>query len=253
MPRPRVSMTNVAWVVTAPVYTRRDVRLRRVPMRTERLQTLTATLDRRQHDLTLLAENTYKPHNVAALIRTCDAVGMLEMHTVAERPLARHRLITAGASKWVRQRQHTELGSACSALRQAGFKLLAAHQSSRARDYRDIDYTQAVAIVVGSELWGVTATAAGLADEHLTIPMHGMVSSLNVSVAAALVLYEALRQREAAGFYARRRLDPARYKQTLFEWAYPRIARRCRAAGRPYPELDAAGVVLDNPLRTPAR
>lgn len=217
-------------------------------MRAERLQRLIATLDRRQPDLTLLAENTHKPHNVAAMIRTCDAVGTCAMHIVADQPLARHRLTTAGSRKWVRLQRHRRLDAACVALQEAGFSLLAAHQSPRARDFREIDYTRRVAIVVGSELWGVTATAARLADEHIAIPMQGMVSSLNVSVAAALVLYEALRQREAAGLYDRSRLDPHLYRAMLFEWAYPRIARRCRARGRPYPQLDATGAVVDNPL-----
>lgn len=217
-------------------------------MRAERLARLQATLDRRQPDLTLLAENTHKPYNVAALIRTCDAVGVYEMHAVADRPLARHRLTTAGSRKWVRLRRHATLGESCETLRAAGFRLLAAHQSSRATDYRDIDYTQPSAIVVGSELWGVSATAARLADEHVVVPMMGMVASLNVSVAAALVLYEALRQREQAGMYERSRLDPEHYRATLFEWAYPRIARRCRKLGRPYPALDDSGAVADNPF-----
>lgn len=217
-------------------------------MRAERFRKLSETLDRRQPDLTLLAENTHKPYNIAALIRTCDAVGMLQMHAVAETPLARHRLTTAGSRKWVRLRRHSKLADACATLREQGFRLLAAHQSQRSVDYRDIDYSAPTAIIVGSELWGVSATAASAADAHLSIPMKGMVQSLNVSVATALVLYEALRQRERAGMYESCRIDPERYRDLLFEWAYPRIARRCRALGRRYPKLDAGGAVVDNPL-----
>lgn len=229
----------------AAVYRSRVARLR-----PERLARLAATLDRRQPDLTLLAENTHKPHNAAALIRTCDAVGIFEMHAVAQQPLARHRLTTAGSRKWVRLKRHQRLADACAALRDAGFRLLAAHQSSRAVDYREVDYTRPSAIVVGSELWGVSATAATLADEHLVVPMKGMVASLNVSVAAALVLYEALRQRERAGLYDRCRLPADLYNAMLFEWAYPRIARRCRERGLPYPALDPSGAVTDNPFTT---
>jgi tRNA (guanosine-2'-O-)-methyltransferase len=90
--------------------------------------------------------------------------------------------------------------------------------------------------------------AAALADEHVVIPMRGMVDSLNVSVANALILYEAARQREAAGLYDYSRLDPDEYAYTLFEWCYPDIARRCREQRVPYPKLDSDGYFNDNPL-----
>jgi tRNA (guanosine-2'-O-)-methyltransferase len=67
---------------------------------------------------------------------------------------------------------------------------------------------------------------------------------LNVSVAAALLLYEAARQREAAGCYTRPRLDPQRYARILFEWGYPRLAARYRDQGLPYPSLDAEGLIV---------
>lgn len=217
-------------------------------MTAARIARLRQTLDRRQPDLTLLAEDTHKTHNIAALIRTCDAVGIPDMHAVSPETIRRHHMISAGSRKWVRLHRHSSLRAACEGLREQGFRLLAAHQSRRAADFREIDYVAPSAIVVGSELWGVSATAAALADEHIAIPMQGLVASLNVSVAAALVLYEAMRQRENAGLYDRCRLDPARYRQLLFEWAYPRVARRCRQLGRPYPRLGRDGTIMDNPF-----
>jgi tRNA (guanosine-2'-O-)-methyltransferase len=148
----------------------------------------------------------------------------------------------------VRNRLHEDLPGAVGRLRDEGFRILAAHLSSSARDYRDIDYTAPVAILLGSELAGVSQSAAELADEHIYIPMRGMVDSLNVSVANALILYEAARQREAAGLYASSRLPEDEFRQRLFEWCYPDIARRCREYGVAYPELDDDGYFCDNPL-----
>ncbi|MDH3647721.1 MAG: tRNA (guanosine(18)-2'-O)-methyltransferase TrmH [Gammaproteobacteria bacterium] len=219
-------------------------------MTPERFQKLNAVLRRRQPDLTLIAENTQKTQNIAALRRTCDAVGVFEMHAISEATIRRHHMVSAGSGKWVPLTRHNSIRAACSALHDQGFHILAAHQSRRAVDFRDIDYTQASAILLGGELWGVSATAASLADAHITVPMHGMVASLNVSVAAALVLYEAMRQREEAGFYATARLDSETAAKTLFEWAYPRIARRCRQLALPYPALDSEGRLIDNPFDT---
>jgi tRNA (guanosine-2'-O-)-methyltransferase len=137
---------------------------------------------------------------------------------------------------------------ACETLQARGFSVFAAHQSRRAVDFREVDYTKPAAVLLGGEVWGVSATAAALADAHITVPMLGMVSSLNVSVAAAVVMYEALRQRQAAGLYDRSRLDSQTYTRLLFEWAYPRIARRCRETGLDYPRLDADGDLVDNPF-----
>lgn len=217
-------------------------------MTPERYAKLAAVLDRRQPDLTVVAENTRSTRNIAALLRTCDAVGIPEMHAVSVRSVRSHHLVAAGSEKWVSLRRHDRLESVCDQLGQRGFRILAAHQSRRAIDYRDADYTGPTAILLGGELWGVSATAAALADDHLVVPMKGLVASLNVSVAAALVLYEAMRQREAAGCYDSVRLDADTYARTLFEWAYPRVARRCRELGRPYPQLDENGALRHNPF-----
>ena len=81
---------------------------------------------------------------------------------------------------------------------------MAAHLSDEATDYRELDYTVPTALVVGTELFGVSEAGPGLSDQQVMIPMKGMTQSLNVSVACAIVLYEAMRQREAAGLYGSR-------------------------------------------------
>lgn len=211
-----------------------------------RFSRVRSVLDRRQPDLTVLLENVHKPHNFAAVLRTCDAVGVFEAHAVTPEGAepALNRAVTSGAGKWVRVRSWAELGPACDALGGRGFQLVAAHPAPGAVDFRGVDYTRPTALVLGQEKEGVTAEAMARADRLVVIPMLGMVPSLNVSVAAAVILFEAARQRAAAGFYDRSRLDPETYRTTLFEWAYPTLAARCRERGQPYPELDAEGGVL---------
>ena len=104
-----------------------------------------------------------------------------------------------------------------------------------------MDYTRPTALLMGAELYGVSDTGLDLADEHLTIPMMGMVHSLNVSVATALLLYEAQKQRFAAGMYDECRLDPAAFQRILFRWTHPVLARHLDAQGTPYPTLDDHG------------
>lgn len=141
-------------------------------------------------------------------------------------------------------RRHATTEAAVAALREAGLGLVAAHPSKGAVDYRAVDYTRPTAILLGTELHGLSDEAVAAADVRVRVPMAGMVRSLNVSVAAAVVLYEAQRQRREAGLYGARRLDAATFERTLFEWAYPRIAKRCRETGIDYPRLGPDGEIL---------
>jgi len=213
-------------------------------MTPERFARLRAVLDRRQPDLTVLCEDVHKSHNISAILRSCDAVGVPELHAVSPGgEWSRHRGISGGSRKWVRSRVHRDLEAAVSDLKKLDFQIVAAHFSNQSVDYRGWDYTRPTAILLGAERLGVSAQAAALADAHIVVPMRGLVESLNVSVAAAVILYEAARQREDAGFYDRPRLDEARYRELLFEWSYPAAARHCQAKGLPYPALDAQGFI----------
>lgn len=217
-------------------------------MRPERFRRLREVLGRRQADLTVLMDRVNKPHNFAAVLRSCDAVGVLEAHVVLpEKPLALHGAVSAGTRKWIRIHRHEGVVEAIAELRSAGLRIVAADPGPGAVDYREVDYTQPTALLLGAELHGVSDEALAASDTKVSIPMEGMVRSLNVSVAAALVLYEARRQREASGAYRAPTLDPERFEQRLFEWCYPSRARTLRKEGRPYPRLDPDGRVLDDP------
>lgn len=210
-----------------------------------RFHRLKATLDRRQPDLTVLMDQVNKGHNFSAILRNCDAVGVLGTHVV---PPERGRFdvfhhTSGGTAKWVEVSIHRTVEEAIGALKGEGFQVVAAHLSPAAHDYRDVDYTRPTAILMGAELHGVSPEALALVDHEVVIPMRGMVQSLNVSVATALLLFEAMRQREAAGMYEASRLDPERYARTLFRWTHPRLARWYDQRRLPYPEMDEDGEV----------
>lgn len=194
-------------------------------MTDRRAERIRQVLDRRQPDLTVVAENVYKPHNLSAIIRSCDAVGVGTVHAVNPTGgVPTYSDTSASADKWVQLAVHDDLDTMVDGLRTAGMQLLAAHFSERAVDYRDADYTLPTAILVGNEKDGVSSRAASLADAHVIIPMLGMVQSLNVSVAAAVILFEAQRQRRAAGFYDAPRLPVAERARLEREWLHPRLA-----------------------------
>ncbi|NNJ77892.1 MAG: tRNA (guanosine(18)-2'-O)-methyltransferase TrmH [Xanthomonadales bacterium] len=216
-----------------------------------RRDAIDAVLARRQPDLTVFAERLHKPRNFSAIVRTCDAVGINEVHAVpGEEGLAVHWNTSQGAEKWMKVRTHESVDDGCRYLRKQGFRLVAAHLSDTAEDYRKIDYTVPIALVVGTELFGVSEEALALCEGQVMIPMMGMTQSLNVSVACAIVLYEALRQRDRAGYYGRSRLDEATARVQRFEWLHPVVARFCRDRDLDYPELNEDGeIVGDFPRR----
>lgn len=214
-------------------------------MSRRRYQRLKAVLNRRQPDLTVLMEHVNKPHNFSAILRNCDSVGVLAAHVVPPKtgvPLSNHA--SAGASKWIQVQEHPTVHEAVQRLHEGGFRVLAAHPSPEAVDYREIDFIPPVAIMVGAELEGISEEGLALADETVVIPMAGMAKSLNVSVATALILFEAFRQRTAAGLYESSRLDGERYQKLLFEWMHPDLARVLRGKRLPYPPLDEDGEAI---------
>ena len=211
----------------------------------DRQERLDQILAQRQCDLTVFAESLHKPRNFSAIIRTCDAVGINELHAVpGEEGLAVHWNTSQGAEKWVQVHAHETLHSGCRYLQERGFQLIAAHLSDTATDYRELDYTRPTALLVGTELFGVSEAALAKADQEVMIPMLGVTQSLNVSVACAIVLYEAMRQRQAAGMYDRPAPAKVTNSRQRFEWMHPQVAAFCRERGLDYPELDPEGDII---------
>ena len=217
-------------------------------MTPERYAKVKAVLNKRQKDLTVLMDEVNKPHNLAAIVRTCDAVGVGHAHAIA--PSKRLRLgnnTTSGSTKWVRVDTHADIDSAAKILRAQGMQLVCTQLSDRSVDFREIDYTKPTCIIVGAEKFGVSEATAAAADHHVIIPMDGMVQSLNVSVATAIVLYEAERQRREKGFYDSPQLDSEIYQKLMTEWLHPRVSAYCQKHGLPYPPLKDDGELAHNP------
>jgi tRNA (guanosine-2'-O-)-methyltransferase len=217
-------------------------------MTPERFAKLRDALSRRQPDLTVLADGVNKTHNVSAILRTADAVGIAKIHAISDNPtLRRHHMIAGGAKQWVEVVLHHSIDTAVAELKSGGWRLISTHPAPNAVDFRDADYTEGnVALMIGAELRGLSPAAIAAADVHVRIPMQGLGTSVNVSVAAAVILFEAERQRRAAGLYDRPRLDADELERTLFEWSYPEIAALCRKRGEPYPPLTADGYLASN-------
>ncbi|GEA12151.1 tRNA (guanosine(18)-2'-O)-methyltransferase TrmH [Alteromonas sp. KUL49] len=210
-------------------------------MSPERYQRIRDMLAKRQTDLTVCLENVHKPHNVSAVVRTCDAIGIHRVHTVWEDKYKLRGGTAMGSQQWVRQTNHDTIGEAIGELKGQGMQVLVTHLSEKAVDFREIDYTKPTAVLFGQEKYGVTDEAIAMADQDIVIPMVGMVQSLNVSVAAALVLYEAQRQRELAGMYNEQHLAEEECQTLLFEGGYPRLVNMCKRKDVPYPPIDENG------------
>lgn len=213
-------------------------------MTVARYQKILGVLRKRQPDLTVLAESVHKPHNLSAMLRSCDAVGIGKVHAVNPTGgIPTYNETSASAEKWVHVQVHASLQEALEVLEQQNMQILAAHLSAQAVDYRNVDYTQPTCIVMGNEKHGVSAEAAGLADQHIMIPMLGMVQSLNVSVATAVILFEAQRQRRNAGKYAVPQLSAQLIHQEAFRLLHPEEARWYQEKGLPLPELAEDGSI----------
>ena len=200
----------------------------------------------RQPDLTVCLEQVHKPHNVSAIIRTADAVGVHQVHAVW--PTTRMRTLVssaAGSNSWVSVKTHPTIGDAVGHLKAQGMQILATNLSARAVDFREVDYTRPTCVLLGQEKTGITEEALALADRDIIIPMIGMVQSLNVSVASALILYEAQRQRQNAGMYRRENstLPESEQQRLLFEGGYPVLANVSRRKGLPYPHVNQQGEI----------
>jgi tRNA (guanosine-2'-O-)-methyltransferase len=186
-----------------------------------RLARIREVLERRQPDLTVVMENIHDPHNVSAVLRSCDAAGVLQvelLYTIEKFPRI-GRKSSSSANKWLTRRTHTSVEECYTVLRREGFQILATHLKDDALPLHVLDLTRPSALVFGNEHRGVSPEAARLADANVRIPMMGMIQSLNVSVAAAVALFEALRQRFACGMYDAPRLTPEALEELYSDWS----------------------------------
>ncbi len=214
-----------------------------LPRRFERIKNV---LNCRMKNLTVLVEAVNKPHNLSAILRTCDAAGVFEANFISEKDKVKTFNSTAqGSQKWVKLNNHETTISAVSELKKKGFKLYGTTLNEKSTDYRNFNYSENTCFVLGAEKWGLSDQLISKVDESIFIPMSGMVQSLNVSVAASILLFEAIRQRESKSLLPLKGegLSAEEYEKTLFEWSYPELASIYRKSGNKYPKMNQYGEI----------
>lgn len=194
------------------------------PVEPRRLERIQQVLAKRQPTLRVFMDEVVNEHNFSAILRTCDAVGVLYVHFTYTRgeELPISNRITQGAHHWLRLIREEDPLEALQRLRKEGFQIVATVPDPKAQDFRTVDYTLPTVVLVGNEARGVQPSLLRASTHRIWIPMHGMAQSLNVSVATAVILYEAERQRRQAGMYDRPQLSPTEMETLLRIWTLER-------------------------------
>jgi tRNA (guanosine-2'-O-)-methyltransferase len=190
-------------------------------MTTERQKKIEAVLAKRQSNLTVVLENVFDPHNISAVMRSCDAVGIMEIY-VLNTKIPRHtkwgERSSSSAHKWLTVHQHSDIAKCLQELKKKYEKILTTHLSSNALSLYEVDLTKKLALVFGNEHDGVSEELRNLCDGNFIIPQVGMIRSLNISVACAVTLYEAFRQKQKAGHYQKQSLSDKEYALLSKDW-----------------------------------
>lgn len=192
-------------------------------MTPERSDRLTHVLNKRQPGLTVVLENVEDPHNISAVMRTCDAVGIQEIYILSTK-IPKHKKwgakSSSSAAKWLSIHQFTNTRDCFEVLRKNFDKIYATHLSTDAASLYELDFTQKTALVFGNEHGGLSEEILALCDGNFIIPQVGIIKSLNISVACAVSLYEAFRQKELAGHYKKPQLSASLMAQLKKEWGF---------------------------------
>ncbi len=186
----------------------------------QRIEKIKNIVSKRQPTLTVVLENVHDAHNVSAVFRSCDAVGVLEVcliYNSQQFPDLAEKS-SASARKWVAQRKFTSVDECYTYLRNGGKKIYTTGMNSEATSLYKLDLTQPVALMFGNEHSGVSQEAIEKADGNFIIPQMGMIQSLNISVACAVSLYEAFRQRDQIGLYNQIQFEEKTYNSMVREW-----------------------------------
>jgi len=191
-------------------------------MTPERREKLTTVLSKRQPDITVVLENVFDPHNISAVMRTCDAAGVQDIY-ILNTKIPRHKKwgfkSSSSAAKWLSVHQYENAEECFSALRKRYSRIITTHLSSNAKSLYEVNFTESIALVFGNEHSGVSEEIRNLADGNFIIPQEGIIRSLNISVACAVTLYEAYRQKNLAGHYSQQRLEENAYTELFNKWS----------------------------------
>lgn len=199
-------------------------------MTPERLERFQEVLTKRRNDITVVLENVFDPHNISAVMRTCDAVGIQEVYAITTR-IGPHKFwgikSSSSAAKWLTIHQFTDVKTCFEAVRSQYDTILTTYLSNDAQSLYELDLTQRVALVFGNERDGVADEIRTLADGNFIIPQVGIIQSLNISVACAVTIYEAYRQKLVAGHYDQSSLSSDQQSQLMKQWTkHPQVEQQ---------------------------
>ena len=192
----------------------------------ERLNKMKKILQTRQDTLRVFMDYVYSPHNLAAIVRTCDAVNIGKLYYRHQKQVRLNNEITMGAHKWIFNEYIEDIEKFYQDIKSEGYQVVVTLLDEDTVDFREVDYTKPTLVVLGNEVDGASETSIKYADKKVIIPMYGMSQSLNVSVANAVILYEAERQRKAKGMYETPQLSQETIEKTLKKWAYDDIIEK---------------------------
>jgi tRNA (guanosine-2'-O-)-methyltransferase len=192
----------------------------------ERLGKMKQILNTRQRDLRVFMDYVYSAHNLSAIVRTCDAVNIGKLYYRHQKKAKLNNEITMGAHNWIFHEYIEDIEKFYQKIKKDGYQVIVTMLDETSIDFREVDYTKPTLIVLGNEVEGISETSIKYADKKVIIPMYGMSQSLNVSVANAIMLYEAQRQRNEKGMYNKPQLPPKLIQKTLKKWAYDDIIEK---------------------------
>lgn len=198
-------------------------------MTPERIERLSNVLSMRQPGLSVVLENVSDPHNISAVMRTCDAVGIQEIF-ILNTSIAKYKKFgkksSSSASKWLTIHQFTDSAECFKILRTKYNKIYSTHLSDDAVNLHDLNLTESVALVFGNEHDGISKETLEMCDGNFIIPQVGIIKSLNISVACAVSLYEAFRQKQIAGHYNTPQLNTSQYNSLIDKWELPQECKK---------------------------
>lgn len=195
----------------------------------ERFNRISHFLTTRQETLRLFLDDVKNAHNISAVIRSCDATGVFTIHYYLSEPrLMINRGISLGSERWIRRERVRNRAAFLDQMREAGYQCLTTSLESSAMDYRDVDYTLPTLLIFGNEREGVSREVISHASQQIAIPMVGMARSLNISVACAVILYEAFRQRDKKGMYQAPSISDETFASYLKKWTIEERLRNGR-------------------------
>ncbi len=185
---------------------------------------IAAVLEDRTRHLALVLEDVYQPHNASACLRSCDCLGVQDIHVVERRNEYRpNNEISMGSAKWLTMHRYRQTRSCIDSVKKRGYRLVATTPNADGYDLLTLPLNQPVAIMFGTEEQGLSQEALEAADATLRLPMYGFTQSYNISISVALTLsrlVERLRNSDLSW-----KLDEADKKEMTLAF-YRRIIRR---------------------------